>query len=181
MNEPIKKRLKKKFAQEPKWAEDFSVEAADDQQVSRRDFIRYLSLVSFGLFSGTVGVLLRTLWDKENPAKAVTKGVKLIEKSDIDIGESYTFKIPGTDYPGILVRLGEDKFVAYGQKCSHLQAPVMWKKEERKFHCPCHKGAFSPDTGDVLYGPPERPLPQLKLTIVEDVVYFDGIEKGRLV
>jgi len=181
MNDPIKKRLKKKFKKEPKWVEDFSVEAADEQHVSRRDFVRYLSLVSLGLFSGTVGVLCKTLWDKEGKNSVVEKGVKLIDKSDIDVGESYAFKIPGTDYPGILVRLDENEFVAYGQKCSHLQAPVMWKKNERKFHCPCHKGAFSVDTGDVLYGPPERSLPKLKLRITKEAVYFDGIAKGRLV
>lgn len=180
MNEPIKKRLKKKHGEEPKWAEDFSVETADDQHVSRRDFIRYLSLVSLGLFTGTVGVLWKSVFDKKGREEAVTKGVKILDKADLAIGESYAFKIPGTDYPGILVRLGEDHFVAYGQKCSHLQAPVMWKKKEHKFHCPCHKGAFSVETGDVLYGPPERPLPKLKLTVTQDAVFFDGIEKGRL-
>ena len=110
MNEPIQKRLRKKFGQLPKWAEDFSA-----------------------------------------------------------------------DYPGILVRLEEEKFVAYGQKCSHLQAPVLWKEKEHKFFCPCHRGSFSVETGDVLAGPPERPLPKLKLRVTETTVYFDGIEKGRLV
>lgn len=181
MNDPIKKRLKKKYGQEPKWAEDFSVETKDDQHISRRDFIRYLSLVSLGLFSGTAGVLFKTLFGRNEGKMAVTKGVKIIDKSDLTIGESYAFKIPGTSYPGILVRLSEDNFVAYGQKCSHLQAPVMWKEKEHKFFCPCHKGAFSAETGDVLYGPPERPLPKLKLTITKDAVFFDGIEKGRLV
>lgn len=181
MDDPIKKRLKKKYEQEPKWAEDFSIETKDEQQISRRDFIRYLSLVSFGLFSGTSGVLLKTFLDQKAGDPVVTKGVKIIDKADLDIGESYAFKIPGTDYPGILVRLSEDNFVAYGQKCSHLQAPVMWKEKEHKFHCPCHKGAFSAETGDVLYGPPERALPKLKLAVTKDAVFFDGIEKGRLV
>lgn len=181
MNDPIKKRIKKKFEKEPKWAEDFSIETKEEQHVSRRDFIRYLSLVSFGLFSGAVGVLLKSLLDKNEKGSIVNKGVKLVDQLDMEIGESYSFKIPGTDYPGILVKLGENDFVAYGQKCSHLQAPVMWKKNEHKFHCPCHKGAFSVDTGDVLYGPPERALPKLKITLNKGVVYFDGLEKGRLI
>lgn len=181
MDDSIKKRIKKKFEKEPKWAEDFSIETKDEQHVSRRDFVRYLSLVSFGLFSGTVGVLLKSFFDKSTKGSAIKSGVKLIDKTDMNIGESYAFKIPGTDYPGILVRLGEDDFVAYGQKCSHLQAPVMWKEKEHKFHCPCHKGAFSVETGDVLYGPPERALPKLKITLKKEAVYFDGLEKGRLI
>ena len=43
MNEPIIKRLKKKFGILPKWAEDFSIETEKDSNVSRRDFIRFLS------------------------------------------------------------------------------------------------------------------------------------------
>src|SRR5690606_20966561 len=106
---PIKKRIQKKFNTEPKWAEDFSIETVDDQAVSRRDFIRYLTLVSLGLFSGTAGVFIKTLADKKGPGTIVEKGVKIVDKTDIDVGESYAFKIPGTDYPGILVRLTEDR------------------------------------------------------------------------
>ena len=180
MNEPIEKRLRKKYKERPKWAEDFSVEMSEDQHVSRRDFIRYLALVSLGLFTGTLGAALKTFWGKGMMKTAVETGVKLVDKADLEVGGSYAFKIPGTNHPGILVRLDEDRFVAYGQKCSHLQAPVMWKKEE-KFHCPCHKGAFDARTGDVLYGPPERPLPKLKLRVTDGEVFFEGIERGRLV
>ncbi len=178
MNEPIIKRLKKKFGILPKWAEDFSIETEKDSNVSRRDFIRFLSLVSLGLFTGTAGVFLKSLFEGKEEAHA---SVKIAELNSIAVGESSTFMIPGKREPAIMVRLGAEKYVAYGQKCTHLQCPVLWKKEANRFVCPCHNGAFAVEDGRVLYGPPERPLPQLELDIKEDGIYFTGVKSGKLV
>lgn len=178
MDEPIQKRLKKKFGQLPKWAEDFSIEAGEERDVSRRDFIRFLGLVSFGLFMGTMGVFLKSLFTHEGSS---TANVKIAELDTIAIGESTTFMIPGKREPGIMVRLSQDQYVAYGQKCTHLQCPVLWNKEAKKLICPCHNGAFAVEDGHVLYGPPERPLPQLELAVKSDGIYFVGVKNGKLV
>jgi len=171
----IEERLAKKFKTIPKWAEDFSVEIEEDAKIARRDFIRFLFLVSAGLFTGTVGVLIRSIFRKKKKV-VESKPVKIMEEEDIGIGDSYVFEIPETKEPAILVRLARDHYVAYSQKCTHLQCPVLWKKEETKLFCPCHKGAFSIETGEVLYGPPERPLPQVKLAVKKDGIYYVGME-----
>ena len=178
MNEANEKRLKKKFGQLPKWAEDFSIESNKEANVSRRDFIRFLGLVSFGLFAGTVGVFLKSLFDRETTP---ITSVKIAELNTIAIGESSTFMIPGKKEPGIIVRLSENQYVAYGQKCTHLQCPVLWNKEAKKLLCPCHNGAFAVEDGHVLYGPPERPLPQLALEVKGDGIYFVGVKNGKLI
>lgn len=177
MPDPIEKRLKDKFKEIPKWAEDFPMDNQKDANVSRRDFIRYLGLVSLGFFSGTAWVWLKSLFTSEQ----MYKSMKIIDREDLKIGESYVFQIPGVKEPAILVRLNQDEFVAFGQKCTHLQCPVIWKKDERILFCPCHKGAFNGTTGDVLYGPPERPLPKLKIEVKSDGIYFVGMERGELV
>ena len=177
VEEPMKKRLEEKFKEVPKWAEDFPIDSAKDRDVSRRDFIRYLSLVTLGFFVGTVGVWLNSLF------KITPRGfhrMKIVDRDDLKMGESYVFEVPGYKEPAILVRLNDSEFVAYGQKCTHLQCPVIWKKEEKILFCPCHKGAFSGSTGDVLYGPPERPLPKIKLEVTSDGVYCVGMERGEL-
>jgi arsenite oxidase small subunit len=178
MNEPIQKRLKDKFTNLPKWADDFSIEVNQDKDVSRRDFIRFLSLVSFGLLTGTAGVFLRSIFSDEKPALT---GVKIMDHGALAVGESRSFTIPGKKEPGILVRLGDEKYVAYGQKCTHLQCPVLWDKAENKLICPCHKGAFAIEDGRVLYGPPERPLPELELGVENGGIYFLGVKNGNLV
>ena len=178
MDEPVQKRLKNKFGQSPKWAEDFSIEVTQEKNVSRRDFIRFLSLVSLGLLTGTAGVFLRSLFVDHEPPLS---GVKIIGSNDLAVGESRSFIIPGKKEPGILVRLSQDKYVAYGQKCTHLQCPVLWKKEQNKLVCPCHNGAFAIEDGHVLYGPPERPLPMLEVEQKADGVYFMGVKSGTIV
>ncbi len=178
MNEPIQKRLKKKFGQLPKWAEDFSIESNKETNVSRRDFIRFLGLVSFGLFAGTAGVFLKSLFDHE---KSSVVSTKIADLNTIAVGESSTFMIPGKKEPGIMVRLAENQYVAYGQKCTHLQCPVLWNKEAKKLLCPCHNGAFAVEDGHVLYGPPERPLPELALEVKSDGIYYIGVKSGKLV
>lgn len=177
MQDPIKERLKEKFKEVPKWAEDFPLETQKDANVSRRDLVRYLGLVSFGFFIGSAGVWLKSLFRSSNPHYVP---MKIVDRDDLKVGESYVFEIPTIKEPAILIRLNNDHFAAFGQKCTHLQCPVIWKKDEMALLCPCHKGAFNGTTGDVLYGPPERPLPKLKIEVRSDGVYFVGMERGEL-
>lgn len=179
MTDPIEKRLKEKYKEVPKWAEDFPIDQDRDSNVSRRDFIRYLGLVSLGFFAGTAGVWVKS-WVKAQQVSHYGP-MKILDKEDLKIGESYVFEIPHIREPAILVRLSRDEFVAFGQKCTHLQCPVIWKKDEKILFCPCHKGAFNGATGNVLYGPPERALPKLKIEVMPDGVYFTGMERGELV
>lgn len=178
MQEPNQKRLHEKFKGTPKWSEDFPLHSKDDSNISRRDFIRYLALISFGFFLGTLGVWIKTFFRNDFQVKAIRK--RIIAKDDLKIGESYVFEVDGYKEAAILVRLNEDQFVAFGQRCTHLQCPVIWKNEEKILFCPCHRGAFNGETGDVLYGPPERSLPKLKIEVVGGEVYFVGFERGEL-
>jgi len=173
MNEDILKRLAKKFKPLPKWAEDFSIETPVDKHVSRRDFIRFLFVVSVGLFAGMAGIFYRGIEAGSKKSPKITPS-RIVGRDDLGVGDSYVFQIPETNEPAILVRLASDRYVAYSQKCTHLQCPVLWKKDASKLVCPCHHGAFSVETGGVLYGPPERPLPQIELAVKQDGIYYTG-------
>lgn len=175
MNESIFARLKRRFQTVPKWAEDFPVEAADDTTVSRRDFVRYLFLVSSGIFTGTLAVVAGGIFTKRRNAGRVEKSFKIADAGAVPVGTSRVFPLPHDRGPAIMVRLSEDRYVAYSQKCTHLQCPVLWRSEENKLVCPCHKGAFEVETGRVLYGPPERPLPPVRLEVKDDGVYYAGM------
>lgn len=41
--------------------------------------------------------------------------------------------------------------------CTHMECNIMYKPEERKFYCPCHKGWFD-ENGKNIAGPPPKPL-----------------------
>ena len=72
--------------------------------------------------------------------------------------------------------LAPGRFVAYGQKCSHLSCAVVPHLEKGELHCPCHNGYFELNEGRPIAGPPRRPLPLVSLEIEDGVVFATGFE-----
>lgn len=157
----------------PKWLEDFPVDSDKDMNLARRDFIRFLCLISSGLFMGTFWIFIK----KFLPHFSEYKPFRILGREDMEVGGSYVFQLPGSHGPAILVRLSEEQYLAYSQKCTHLQCPVIWKAKESKLVCPCHHGAFDVQTGAVLYGPPDRALPKIDLEMRADGVYFMSMDE----
>lgn len=56
----------------------------------------------------------------------------------------------------VLTENGRD-FVAMSNICTHLGCRVRWISDQEQFFCPCHNATFS-KSGDVVSGPPPRPL-----------------------
>jgi Rieske Fe-S protein len=81
------------------------------------------------------------------------------------------FAYPGPEDHAILLRLDERRYVAYSGKCTHLSCAVYWNAERDRLLCPCHQGVFHPETGDVLAGPPPRPLPRIALREENGMLY----------
>jgi menaquinol-cytochrome c reductase iron-sulfur subunit len=52
----------------------------------------------------------------------------------------------------------------YSNICTHLKCRVSWIEDRQIFLSPCHNGIFSID-GDVISGPPPRPLDQFEVKI----------------
>ena len=53
---------------------------------------------------------------------------------------------------------------ALGTTCSHLGCGVSWNGVRKAFLCPCHGGVYGPG-GEVLAGPPPKPLTRLPLVV----------------
>lgn len=62
----------------------------------------------------------------------------------------------------------------FGQKCTHLSCPVYYAKEADRLECPCHEAGFDVKTGNVLYGPPPRPLDRIAVEIRNGEVWAMG-------
>jgi Rieske Fe-S protein len=56
--------------------------------------------------------------------------------------------------------------------CTHLHCIVSWNEMNKEFECPCHGGKFNLD-GEVLAGPPPRPLDLHKLEIAKGNLVID--------
>ena len=64
--------------------------------------------------------------------------------------------------------LGEDsgKFVAVSNRCAHLGCPVRFVEAAGNFICPCHGGVYG-FRGEVIGGPPVRPLDRFQTRVVD--------------
>jgi len=143
----------------PLWQDEFSVFTADERYVNRRQFAKFLTLTSLGMFVGNLWVLGRS-WLRREPSFPRTA---VAGAAELPVGGVKVFSYPGPEDPCILVRTAQDAFAAYSQKCTHLSCAVYYDATEKRLECPCHQGFFSIADGSVLQGPPQRPLPRVVL------------------
>jgi len=159
---------------DPKWKDDFPIETKLATHVSRREFAKFLGLLS-GAFALSNGVIvIRAIAFPEKPLEGEHF---IVNENEVAVGEMFQFEVQGKEHiPYILIHLQEEEWRAFEQKCTHLTCAVRYEKEENKIHCPCHNGWFSADTGEVLQGPPPRPLPQLDVVVKEGKVFVKAME-----
>ena len=154
---------------EPSWKADFPIESKRATHVSRREFAKFLGLLSgaFALSNGFIVIRAMAF-----PSEKLEGEHFVANADEVPVGEMVQFEIHGEKtIPYILIHLEEDEWRAFEQKCTHLTCAVRYSKTENKIECPCHNGWFSADTGAVLQGPPPRPLPQLEVVVREGRVY----------
>ena len=144
---------------EPLWREEFSISRADERYVSRRQLAKFLTLASLGMFTGNVWIVLKS-WMRKAQAYEPSAVARV---GEIPVGGVKLFPYPAPGEQCILIRTGEDAYVAYSQKCTHLSCAVFYSREHDRIECPCHQGYFSVKDGSVLQGPPTRPLPKVVL------------------
>jgi ubiquinol-cytochrome c reductase iron-sulfur subunit len=67
----------------------------------------------------------------------------------------------GWDYEGIL---------AYSKICTHVGCPTsLYERRSHHLLCPCHQSTFDlADSGNVVFGPAARRMPQLAITVDSD-------------
>jgi Rieske Fe-S protein len=164
------------MAETPAWKDDFPISWVDDHYVTRREFTKSLVLVSCAAFCANGALVamgaLEKAREKEKPEPR-----KIGRVDDLPVGGSRVFEFPSVGEPCLLVRLDADRFVAFGQKCTHLGCPVLYRRETGKLHCPCHEGYFNAEDGKVIAGPPPRPLPRIELERKGDELWAMGFKK----
>jgi Rieske Fe-S protein len=156
------------------WREEFSVHTAEERYVTRRQFGKFLVLTSLAMLAGNVWILVRSFWrrgETPNP-QAIARG------GELAVGAVKLFRYPGPNDPCLLIRTGEEAYVAYSQKCTHLSCAVYPAGDGKRLECPCHNGYFSVEDGRVLQGPPPRPLPRIVLERRGDELWATRIDLG---
>jgi Rieske Fe-S protein len=116
--------------------------------------------VSAGLAAGAAGVAIG-LFRRHGSGTAAP--AKVADR--LDPGQAVAFRYPGEDDRALAIRLPlpDGRLVGWSAVCTHLACAVLWREEDNHLECPCHDGVFDPVTGEVVAGPPPRPLPAVRL------------------
>lgn len=102
---------------------------------------------------------------------------KIADAAALKVGDTVEFAYPGDHESALLIKLGDNKYAAYQNACTHLRCPVFYKKESNEMICPCHHGKFDPADGKPVAGPPRRPLPEIILAVEGGAIYATGVKR----
>lgn len=155
---------------------------ADSRAISRRKF---LSTATFGIGAFiTAGFAIPSLAYLLAPAaKRQGEGewLPLGSASKVEIGVPTLFKVTVTRQTGWIVNeeqltvyaLTEDgrNYIAMSNICTHLGCRVRWIDDRSEFFCPCHNAIFD-KSGEVVAGPPPRPLDQYPVKVENDTLFI---------
>lgn len=158
----------------PRWREDFPIRWEADHYTTRREFTKFLVLTSGATFVGHSYFLLAGLREE----RTAYPTVEIASVSEVPVGGVKLFRYPTPSDPAILIRLKEDEWAAYLQRCTHLSCPVHFSRKTGRIECPCHNGVFDAATGQVLAGPPPRPLPRIALHIANGKIFAQGMQES---
>lgn len=155
-----------------------------EQPIGRRKF---LSIATWAI-GGVIGVALGI------PAVAYILGpalrrqeaqewIRVGSASKVELGMPTLFKAKIQRKTGwvvneeeisvyVLTDNGRD-FIAMSSICTHLGCRVRWITDQDQFFCPCHNATFD-KSGQVLSGPPPRPLDRFEVKVEDDQLFILG-------
>jgi len=154
------------------WRRAFPVDLAEEGRFSRREFGRFLAVVSTGFTAG-----IGFLWARRRPLESVpgeghAGPVRVCADGEMAPGSSRLFLFQGGEDKCLLVRLPDGSYRAYRQICTHLGCAVRW--DGRRIECPCHRGYFEVERGFPVEGPPTRPLAGIRIEQRDGAIWATG-------
>jgi len=156
--------------------------------LTRREFFKYLVVggagaVTVALAVPLTGYFLSPTWQKsKNPSIAIAHtdeipvGIPTFIRFEERVPDGW---LVNTQSAGVwIVTPDGTNFTLFDPHCTHLRCPYYWDSEKDLFQCPCHGGEFDIH-GNVVGGPPPRPLDQWEFTIENGEIITSGkIIKG---
>ena len=133
--------------------------------MNRRGFLKIFTSI-LGL--GALGAFLYPLFRFLAPIEATATAKPLtIPQKEIPVGAAKDLLVMGT--PSIIIHT-KNGYIALSRVCTHLGCLVNYDQARQIFICPCHNGIYDLE-GNVISGPPPRPLPRFAVRITDgDIV-----------
>ncbi len=138
-----------------------------ERKISRRKIIGYGWIAATAIVIGElIGGTLAFLWPKVRGEKA-EKLLIAGKVDDFPVGKVVLFR-----KEKVFINRMDKGFLAFSAICTHLRCIVRWTEAKNVFECPCHGAKFNA-VGEVLEGPPPRPMDIYPIEIVEDNIVVD--------
>ncbi len=164
---PRKKKIKEKVLVQEEFVEE---------GITRRTFFAVAGSSLFGIISFITAIPLAVY--------SIIPALRMEAERWIEIGDTAGFSpgAPSMEDVTLVVKDGWAKvrksqnvfvikdesgqFVIFSNSCTHLGCAVRWIEDKKHFLCPCHNGIFD-FNGNVIAGPPPKPLKRLNYKIAE--------------
>jgi Rieske Fe-S protein len=141
---------------------------AGSRHISRRDFIKLTTAAVGTLIGAGVGLpAIAYLVDPAFTTESKDAWIPLGKLDSFEVGKptlaSFTRSTQNgwektvNSYGVFVLKRSESEVLVLSNKCTHLGCHVNWDAEKEQYICPCHDAQFGLN-GDVLGGPPPRPL-----------------------
>jgi Rieske Fe-S protein len=153
-------------------------------QLSRRSFMSIATWAIGGIIGFLLGIpaIIYVL----SPARKKDEDqawIQLGPISKVELNTPTLFKTTVTKQTGWIVNETElsvyvitdngRDFITLSNICTHLGCRVRWISEDREFFCPCHNAVFD-ENGDVVTGPPPRPLDRYETKVENEQLFILG-------
>jgi cytochrome b6-f complex iron-sulfur subunit len=136
-----------------------------EPQTERRGLVRWLLGTGFAIsISSFLYPVIRYL----NPPQVSEAAVNEVVAGKVQDLKPNSGKIVRFgDNPVLLVRTSQTEWRAFSAVCTHLSCIVQYEPERTRIWCACHNGVYNLQ-GQVVSGPPPRPLPAYAVHIREN-------------
>jgi len=133
------------------------------RRITRRSLADYLLGAGLAALAGTVLYpLIRYLIPPQ--VKEVSAGSIVAAKvGDVQPNSGKVFLFGSK--PALLVHTSQGTYKAFSAVCTHLACTVQYRGDFGHIWCACHDGHYDPLSGQVLAGPPPRPLAEFGVTV----------------
>jgi Rieske Fe-S protein len=88
--------------------------------------------------------------------------------ASVPLGGAASFTDPISGVPAYVVQPTAGVFHCFSGVCTHAGCTVNYSKADNRFICPCHNAQFDANSGAVLGGPTNQPLPPINVALGGD-------------
>lgn len=138
------------------------------RRIRRRTFLDYSFTAALAALAGAVLYPVINFLIPPKTKQITSQSVVAARSADIAPNSGKIFAFDGK--PAIVLRTPEGELRAFTAVCTHLACTVQYRSDFHHIWCACHDGHYDLH-GQVLAGPPPRPLAEYRVTVKgEDVI-----------